>query len=67
MLEPFFERVPVRTGRAVVTFPNADEVRTYVGASLTRANYASGVPSFEGQFVAHSDFAVFVAAEPISS
>lgn len=62
-----FERVTVRTGRAVVTFPNADEVRTYVRSSLTRASYASAVPSFDGPFVAHSAFAVFVAAEPISS
>jgi len=64
MLDQFFERVTVRTGRAVVTFPNCDETRTYVASTLTRASYDARVPAFDGPLIAHSDFAVFVAAEP---
>jgi SAM-dependent methyltransferase len=59
-----FARVETRVGGGRITFPNMREVRTYVAATLTRSHLADRVPAGDGPFVAHSDFAVFVATEP---
>jgi SAM-dependent methyltransferase len=57
-----FDEVECRRVRGVVTFPDREEVRTYVSSTLTRADLASQLPAFDGPLVAHSDFAVFVAS-----
>lgn len=59
-----FEDVVSRHDGATITFPDAGEVLTYVASSITRSNHADLVPTFDGPFVAHSDFAVFVARRP---
>jgi SAM-dependent methyltransferase len=59
-----FDEVETRIGRGTVTFPDVREVRTYVGSALTRSALEDLVPSFDGPFVAHSHFAVFVASRP---
>jgi SAM-dependent methyltransferase len=59
-----FDRVETRTGRGSITFPDMEEVRTYVAATLTRSHLADRVPEGDEPFVAGSDFAVFVATEP---
>lgn len=59
-----FGSVEVRPGGGAVTFPNADELRTYVASTITRSYLADRVPDFAGAFVAHSSFAVFVASDP---
>ena len=59
-----FERVDARTGSGRITFPNMEEVRTYVAATLTRAHLADRVRAGDDPFVASSDFAVFVATGP---
>jgi SAM-dependent methyltransferase len=64
ILRRSFEEVEVRIGRGTVTFPDVDEVRTYVGSTLTRSALREHVPSFDGPFEAHSHFAVFVATGP---
>jgi SAM-dependent methyltransferase len=64
ILHGFFDEVEMQHDDATVTFPNADEVRTYVASSVTRSEFADLVPTFEGPFVAHSDFAVCVARRP---
>lgn len=63
-LHRHFEDVVSQPNSAALTFPDADEVRTYVASTITRAAYADLVPTFEGPLVAHSDFAVFVARNP---
>lgn len=64
ILRRFFDEVEMQHDGATVTFPNGEEVRTYVASSVTRSSYADLVPTFEGSFVAHSDFAVLVARRP---
>jgi SAM-dependent methyltransferase len=64
ILRRSFEEVRTEIGRAAVTFPDADEVRTYVASTLTRSDRADAVPAFDGPFVARSHFAVFVADRP---
>jgi SAM-dependent methyltransferase len=59
-----FEDVEVRVGRGTVIFPDGGEVRTYVASTLTRSALEDRVPSFDGPFVAHGHFAVFVASRP---
>ncbi len=43
------------------TFPDADAVRVFVAAQMTRAHLAGNVPGFEGPFEAHAHHTVFVA------
>ena len=62
LLETAFAHVERRRGQGEVTFPNADEVRAYISSTVTRAHLADLVPDFDGPLIAHSDFAVFVAA-----
>jgi len=63
-LRQYFRDIEMRHDDATVTFPNAEEARTYVASSITRSSYADVMPTFEGALVAHSDFAVFVARRP---
>lgn len=62
MLRRHFNHVEARPGGGTVTFPNADELRTYVASTITRSYLSERVPDFEGPFVAHSAFMVFVAS-----
>jgi SAM-dependent methyltransferase len=64
ILRRVFDEVDVRVGRGTVTFPDVREVRTYVASTLTRSALEDRVPPFDGPFVAHSHFAVFVASRP---
>ena len=64
VLGTHFGSVEVRPGGGTVTFPNADELRTYVASTITRSYLADRVPDLAGPFVAHSSFAVFVASDP---
>lgn len=60
-----FGRVRAHRGRGAVTFPDRDELRTYVASTLTRAHLADRVPAdLRGPFVAHSDVAIFVGEDP---
>ncbi|MDP9330692.1 MAG: class I SAM-dependent methyltransferase [Actinomycetota bacterium] len=61
-LRRHFDHVEARLGGGTVTFPNADELRTYVASTITRSHLAERVPDFEGPFAAHSAFMVFVAS-----
>jgi SAM-dependent methyltransferase len=65
LLRRRFADVEVRRSTRSVTFPNADEVRTYVASTITRGAFADRVPVFDGPFVAHSDYAVFIASHPL--
>ncbi len=56
-----FHHVQERRGGGTVTFPSADELRTYVASTITRSHLAERVPDFDGPFVARSSYAVFVA------
>jgi SAM-dependent methyltransferase len=64
ILERWFERVERREGGGVLTFPNADEVRTYIASTITRSRFAERVPDVEGPIVTRAHFAVFVAERP---
>jgi ubiquinone/menaquinone biosynthesis C-methylase UbiE len=59
-----FERVEVRTGGGIVTFPNSSELKAYVSSTILRSDHANRVPSFDEPFVARSAFAVFIARRP---
>jgi SAM-dependent methyltransferase len=61
LLGRHFRHVRERRGGGTVTFPSAAELRTYVGSTITRSHMVDHVPNFDGPFVAHSSFAVFVA------
>ena len=65
LLRRRFTQVELRRVTRTVTFPDADEVRTYVASTITRGRYAARVPAFDGPFVAHGDYAVFVAGRPL--
>jgi SAM-dependent methyltransferase len=56
-----FAEVRMRRGKVRVTFPDVEEVRAYVAATLTRSDRATHIHAFDGPFVAHGDHAVFVA------
>ena len=56
-----FENVECLSVRGAVTFPDREEVRTYIASTLTRSDLADRLPRFDGPLVANSDFAVFVA------
>lgn len=65
LLRRRFDDVKLRRSIRTVTFPNVDEVRTYVASTITRSSYADRIPAFDGPLVAHSDFALFVARGPL--
>lgn len=64
ILDRSFERVERREGERALTFPNADEVRTYIASTITRSRFADRVPDVEGPIVTRAHFAVFVAEGP---
>jgi len=64
ILRRSFERVERRERERVLTFPNADEVRTYIASTITRSRFADRVPDVEGPIVTRAHFAVFVAEGP---
>jgi ubiquinone/menaquinone biosynthesis C-methylase UbiE len=64
ILRRAFRHVETRAGGGTITFPNMQEVRTYVASTLTRSHLAERVPRGDGPFVAHADHAVFVATGP---
>jgi SAM-dependent methyltransferase len=60
-LEPHFAHVEVREAEGVVVFPDAEAMRRYVAADMTRAHAAANVPEFDQPFRARSHHTVFVA------
>ena len=62
ILETEFKSVECQQVRGAVTFPDRDEVRTYISSTVTRGDLVGRLPDFDGPLVAHGDFAVFVAS-----
>ncbi len=60
-LAPYFDNVEVREAEGVVVFPDAEAMRRYVAADMTRAHAAANVPEFGEPFRARSHHTVFVA------
>lgn len=60
-LAPHFVSVERRDVDTVVTFPNADAVKQFVAAQMTRAHLSGDVPAFSGPFRAKVRHSVFVA------
>jgi SAM-dependent methyltransferase len=60
-----FTNVETRSGTGALVFPNAEEVRAYLGATITMHHLAHEVPPFEGPFRTQRTFAVFVCTKPI--
>lgn len=60
-----FASVETRAGSGALVFPNAEEVRAYLGATITMHHLAHEVPPFEGPFRTQRTFAVFVCTDPI--
>ncbi len=56
-----FPRVEAREARGVVVFPTPQEMRKFVAADMTRAQYAANVPDFSEPVPARSHHTVFVA------
>lgn len=56
-----FARVERRDALGTIVFPDAESIRTFVGASITRAHLASAVPEISEPFATSSTHAVFVA------
>lgn len=61
VLRPHFERVERRDALGTLVFPDAASIRTFVGASITRAHLSSAVPEITEPFATSSAHAVFVA------
>lgn len=64
-LRRHFRKVNTEHGQQAMVFPSADEVRSYLEATITMKDISDRVPDFEGPFRATRRFAVFVAREPI--
>ena len=60
-LTPHFAHVERRDALGTIAFPDADSIRTFVGASITRAHLASAVPEITEPFRTSSAHTVFVA------
>ena len=60
-LRPHFARIERRDALGTIVFPDVDSVRTFVGASITRAHLAAAVPEIGEPFRTSSAHAVFVA------
>jgi SAM-dependent methyltransferase len=65
ILEPRFDHVDTRAATHALVFPSADEVRTYLAATITMHDLADRVEDFEGPFRTERTFAVFVCTQPI--
>jgi hypothetical protein len=64
LLRPHFGRVEGRIGEHTLVFPNVDEVRTYLAATITMRSLADAVEDFEGELRTERSFGVFVAEDP---
>ena len=60
-LERHFARVEAREAHGVVVFPDAQRMRRFVAADMTRAHVAANVPDFAEPVRARSHHTVFVA------
>lgn len=60
-LRPHFASVERRDAFGSIVFPDADSIRTFVGAATARAHLASTVPEITEPFRTSSAHAVFVA------
>jgi ubiquinone/menaquinone biosynthesis C-methylase UbiE len=60
-LAPWFERVERRDASGTIVFPDREEFRSYVSASIRRSHLADRIPEFDGPLSARSSQAVFVA------
>jgi ubiquinone/menaquinone biosynthesis C-methylase UbiE len=56
-----FEHVEAREAEGVVVFPDANAMRQYIAADMTRAHAAANVPEFAEPFRARSHHTVFLA------
>lgn len=56
-----FASVERRDALGTIAFPDAESIRTFVGASIPRARFASAVPEIAEPFRTSSAHAVFVA------
>ena len=59
-----FGEVEARIATHALVFPNADEVRTYLAATITMHDLADRVEDFEGPLRTERTFAVFVCTQP---
>jgi hypothetical protein len=60
-LRRHFARVEAREAHGVVVFPDAEAMRRFVAADMTRAHVAANVRPFDDTFRARSHHTVFVA------
>jgi ubiquinone/menaquinone biosynthesis C-methylase UbiE len=60
-LRQAFPRVERRDALGTLVFPDAQTLREFVAASITRAHLAENVPEFEGSLETRSAHVVFVA------
>jgi SAM-dependent methyltransferase len=60
-----FASVETRAGTGALVFPNAEEVRAYLGSTITMHHLVHEVPPFEGPFRTQRTFAVFVCTKPL--
>ncbi|HEY7401404.1 MAG TPA: class I SAM-dependent methyltransferase [Actinomycetota bacterium] len=65
ILRRHFADVETRAGTHALVFPNADEVRAYLEATITMRHLAHTVQPFEGPLRTDRRFAVFVCGKPI--
>ena len=63
-LRRHFRTVTVENGRHTLVFPNVDDVRTYLAATIAMRHLADRVPDFEGPLRTTRRFAVFSAQGP---
>jgi ubiquinone/menaquinone biosynthesis C-methylase UbiE len=64
-LRRHFRTVGEDAGQHTLVFPSADEVRSYLEATITMKHLADRVSDFEGPFRTTRRFAVFIAREPL--
>ena len=62
-LTPHFARIERRDALGTIVFPDADSIRTFVGASITRAHLAAAVPEIGEPFRTSNVHAAFVAEQ----
>jgi ubiquinone/menaquinone biosynthesis C-methylase UbiE len=65
ILERHFAHVEKRAGHHALVFPNVEEVRTYLEATITMHHLAHEVATFVGPLRTERTFAVFVCTRPI--
>jgi SAM-dependent methyltransferase len=64
LLRLHFRRVDLRVGRMALVFPDADEVRAYLGTTIWARDRAHLVPELSEPLRVERSFAIFVAAAP---